>query len=248
VQVFPTTQWTALAMASLNGETVAREALVTFYQRYRAPVQQVLRLRGCPQADLDDVTHDFFLHLMGSASLRRADRTRGRFRSYLLGTLMHYLADVHDRRMAQKRGGGALHVSLDEPGSDVEPRSPQPAVPPALVLEFDRAWALAVLHDAMAALSAEHEAAGTQGSFELLKSFLPGATARISYEDAAARTGRPLATVKSDILRMRRRLRELVRGRIAETLSAPHELEDEMAYLQEVLLDRGSALAESRGD
>lgn len=247
--IFPTTRWSVLAQATLNGETAAGEALTEFYGRYRVPLQRVLRLRGVPEADVDDLTHDFVLHLLRTSSLRRADRERGRFRSYLLGALLHFLADARDRRFAQKRGAGAAHVSLEERAEADEP-APISVLsgPPELVQEFERSWAVAILNDSLAHLRAEFIRESSDGQFGVLQRFLPGAREPMSYETAAALLGRPLATVKSDILRLRRRLRELVRATLAETVAAPHEVDAEMRHLQTVLMDRGSALgAESAG-
>ena len=114
MEIFPTTRWSVLAQATLNGETDATEALADFCRHYRGPIQRVLRLRGVAEADVDDLTQEFLLHLVRSSSLRRADRARGRFRSFLLGALLHFLADQNDRRLAQKRGAGAPHLSFDE--------------------------------------------------------------------------------------------------------------------------------------
>ena len=114
MEIFPTTRWSVLAQATLNGETDATEALADFCRHYRGPIQRVLRLRGVAEADVDDLTQEFLLHLLRSSSLRRADRARGRFRSFLLGALLHFLADQNDRRLAQKRGAGAPHLSFDE--------------------------------------------------------------------------------------------------------------------------------------
>lgn len=243
MQIFPTTRWSVLAQATLNGETDAGIALAEFYRRYQGPIQRALRWRGVPDADVEDLTHDFLLHLLRASSLRRADRERGRFRNFLLGALLHFLADAQDRRMAQKRGAGAAHVSLDQPESDSgEPSAPVVAAPPALVQEFDRSWAIAILNDSLTRLEAEFIRDGNAEQFAVFRRFLPGASEPMPYEAAAERLGRPLATIKSDILRLRRRLRELVRGTIAETVSAPHEIDAEMRHLQAVLLDRGSEL------
>ena len=244
MEIFPTTRWSILAQATLNGETAASDALEEFCRRYREPIQRVLRVRGVPEADVDDLTQDFLLHLLRSSSLRRADRERGRFRSFLLGALLHFLADIRDRRLTQKRGAGAPHVSLDEtPASDGGGQVPLAVASPALVLEFDRTWALTILSDSLSELQSEYIRAEKSLAFSVLQQFLPGASQTLSYDEAAARLGRPIATVKSDVLRLRRRLRDSVRRAVAQTVDAPHEVQSEMQHLQEVLMDRGSDLA-----
>jgi RNA polymerase sigma-70 factor (ECF subfamily) len=243
MELFPTTRWSILARATLNGENAAREALAEFCRRYHAPIQQVLRIRGVREEDIDDLTHDFFLQLLQSSSLKRADRERGRFRSFLSGALVHFLADQQDRRQALKRGGGSLHVSLDESpsGTDITRHALQEA-PPSLALEFDRSWALNILNASLAEIQSEYADAHNPGVFTILQEFLPGARQTMSYDEAATRLGRPLATVKSDVLRLRRRLRDSVRRAVAQTVDAPHEIDSEMRHLQAVLLDRGSDL------
>src|SRR5437588_4079337 len=111
---FPSTMWSDIAVATLSGDTRAAQALENFCQRYREPVRQFIRLRGWDESGAEDLTHEFFLHLMQQSSLKRADRTRGRFRSFLLGALARFLHDERDRRHALKRGSGQKPDSLDE--------------------------------------------------------------------------------------------------------------------------------------
>src|SRR6187402_1710593 len=110
---FPTTHWTQLAQATLNGDTAASEALGQFFLNYRAPVVASLHRRGLPEARVEDMAQDFFLQLMKRSALKRADRDMGRFRAYLSGALTKFLADDVDRNHTQKRGGGIAPVSLD---------------------------------------------------------------------------------------------------------------------------------------
>src|SRR5258708_34754295 len=110
---FPTTQWSLLARASLHGETSARQALEDLCHRYWLPLHKYIRSRGYPEAEAQDLTQGFFLHLLEHATLKKADPLQGRFRSFLLGALVRFLGDQRDRRDAKKRGGGALHLNLD---------------------------------------------------------------------------------------------------------------------------------------
>src|SRR5688572_2518143 len=110
---FPTTQWSLLAQATLNDEPAGRQALGEFHRKYRKPVVEFLHRRGMPPHDAEDMAHGFFVHLMEKATLRRADATRGRFRSFLLGALVRHLSQAHEQRAAAKRGGGIPPVSLE---------------------------------------------------------------------------------------------------------------------------------------
>jgi len=129
---FPATQWTMLALATLNGDGAGRQALAAFHRQYRGPVVEFLRRRGLAPPDAEDTAHGFFVHLMEKAALRRADSTRGRFRSFLLGALVRHLAHEREAKAAAKRGGGTAVVSLEA----VSAIGDEPAVPPAE--EFER--------------------------------------------------------------------------------------------------------------
>src|SRR5262245_21736444 len=110
---FPTTQWSLLAQVSLRGDSTGREALAEFFRRYREPIRTFIERRGTSSAEAEDLTQEFFVHVMEKTTLRRADATRGRFRSFLLGALVRFLAHARDRHAAQKRGSGAPLVPLD---------------------------------------------------------------------------------------------------------------------------------------
>src|SRR5688572_7575718 len=144
--IFPTTHWSLLAKASLNGDTVGRQALEELCRHYWAPLNQFIRWRGHTETEAEDLTQEFLLHLLDHSTLQRADRLRGKFRSLLLGALVRFLSDERDRRNAQKRGGQQVHVSLDTDDSDTgRPEAAGTAEEGAL---FDRAWALTILKSA----------------------------------------------------------------------------------------------------
>jgi len=235
---FPTTQWSLLAKASLNGESAARQALEELCRRYWMPVQQFIRSRGYTAAEAQDLTQEFILHLLEHSTLKRADRLRGRFRSFLLGALLRFLADENDRRRAQKRGSGAAHLNIDEEAAGLAAIAPPDAV------WFDREWALVTLENALKTVQSEFESSGESRRFDVLRHFLPGSLRAPSYEEAAAQLGLSLAGLKSELHRLRQRFRGLVRQEVANTVSAPHEIDAEMNHLQEVLMDRGSELGE----
>lgn len=216
----------------MNGESGARQALEDLCRRYWSPLKQFIRLRGYNEAEAEDLTQEFLLHVLEHSTLKRADRQVGRFRSFLLGALSRFLADAYDRRQAQKRGGGMSHISVDPH----EPNFEIPAEGNEIV--FDREWALVILENALKGVSQEWS--GSESRFAILRRFLPGALETPSYEAAAAQLQLSVPALKSELHRLRQRFKALVRQEIANTVSAPHEIEQEMSYLQQVLMDRGN--------
>jgi RNA polymerase sigma factor (sigma-70 family) len=230
---FPTTQWSLLAQASLSGETSARQALEELCRRYWSPLHQFIRVRGHTDAEAQDLTQEFILHLIEHSTLQKADRLRGRFRSFLLGALVRFLADQYDRRRAQKRGSGAVHLNLDDAESQLASRSDHDTS------LFDREWALAILENSLRAVQTEFEPRLGPSRFALLRTFLPGSIHAPSYEQAAQQLDLSVPALKSELHRLRQRFKSLVRQEVANTVSAPHEIDEEMTHLQQVLMDRG---------
>jgi RNA polymerase sigma-70 factor (ECF subfamily) len=177
------------------------------------------------------------LHVVQKGLFSRADPFRGRFRSFLLGALVRFLADVRDRHLALKRGGRLAHISLEE-WSETGPHSVHP---PDFVLAFDRGWAVALLEAALARVRAEYAAENKADQFLALVRFLPGAGAPPPYEEGARESDLSLPAFKSELHRFRMRIRTALREDIAQTVSAPHEIEVEFGHLREVLMDRSHA-------
>jgi len=144
---------------------------------------------------------------------------------------------VTDKQGALNRGGGRQHLSLDVDGI---PDDRQVVGAPDTAL-FDREWGLGILESALQRVRSEYEDRHRQDLFAQLQQFLPGSARRVPYEQAAQELGIPLAALKTEIHRLRRRLRALVHEEVAMTVSAPHEVEPEMAYLQEVLMRHSAA-------
>lgn len=234
---FPTTHWSLLARATSSGDDQARRALEELCRRYWAPVNQFVQFRGRRDAEAEDLTQEFFLHVCRHSTFSRADRMRGRFRSFLLGALVKFLANESDRAQAQKRGGGTADLRLDDMDDTTAP-----SAPPGALDGFDRKWATTVLANAMERVRGEFADDGRREVFGALKDFLPGAAAPPSYEAAAERAGSSVAAFKSEVHRLRLRFRALIREEVAATVSAPHEIEEELAHLQTVLMDRGQHL------
>jgi RNA polymerase sigma-70 factor (ECF subfamily) len=228
---FPATEWSLLARATLNGEASASEALAEFCRRYREPVVRFICLRGVSPLDAEDLAHDFMLHLMEKSTLRRADAGRGRFRSFLIGALVRFLRDVHQRRTSQKHGGGHSPVSLDAP----EMTDTQPALPADDATAFDREWALRLLQLTLDGLQSEYARASRAEVYSVVRNYLPGSVASPPYEESAAKLGLTLGAFKTEVHRLRQRFRERLQREVAATLSLPEEIEEEFAYLGQVL-------------
>lgn len=232
---FPTTRWTLLAEATLAGDAHGQKALDDLCMAYRRPVEAFLLARGVRNEEMEDLVQDFFLRWLRSRAWKRADRERGRFRTFLLGGVMHTLAHHRSKGFAEKRGGGAETDSLDELAEDgIEPVCP--SAPD--VMEFDRGWAVALVENALADIARETQARGRGDEFEVLRHFLPGADETPTLEEAAARLGSNANAVKAAVHRLRSRFRELVRAAVARSVSAPHEVEEELVYLRSLLISQ----------
>jgi RNA polymerase sigma-70 factor (ECF subfamily) len=185
--------------------------------------------------EAEDLTQTFFAQLLSKNYLASADRERGRFRTFLLGSMNHFLANQWNRDRAQKRGGHCEFISLEQvadPGGLV----PDPAhywTPERL---YERRWAETVLANVLDRLRAEFDGA-TVKRFEVLKSFLTDFRGTVSYQEAARLLGMTESAIKSAINRLRQRWRELMREEIAQTLQVvtEKEVDEEIRYLIEVL-------------
>ena len=235
---FPTTHWSALAKATLNSDLPARRALDELCRRYWSPLKQFIRWRGYNEADAEDLTQEFILYLLEHSTLNAVDRQKGLFRSFLLGALTRFLCDDFDRRNALKRGKGVTHVSVDV--VDV------PAANATDSDSFDREWALVILENVFQQVQKEFERDEALNRFAVLRNYLPGAIETPSYEAAAAELALSVPAVTSEVHRMRQRFKVLLREEVARTVSSPHELAGEMAYLRTVLMDRGNDLGPSQ--
>jgi len=223
---FRTTRWTQVSRAKADSPE-GRRALAELCNAYYEPVAEFLR---CELRDADaarELTHDFFAHMLAGGTIARAGQERGRFRSYLLGAVKHFLSHQREAQRRLKRGGGAENLSLN----DTEARS----VPDAGVLSpdaaFDRQWALTVVAHALDALRQECVADGRADFFELAKPWLTGDTARGDQAALAANCGMSATALKVAVHRLKRRFRELLKVEVAGTLDDPALVEAEMRAL-----------------
>lgn len=228
---FPSTHWGLLAQATLHGDAAATGALTEFCRRYREPIVRFIRWRGFSDVEAEDVAHDFLLHLLEKSVLRRADATRGRFRSYLLGTLVRFLGDVRDRRDALKRGGAAVRLDW----SEAEEMGELTTAPAVEAETFDRAWALGLLGLALRRVEEDYVRQGRAADYAVLRDYVPGGLRPPAYEEAAARLEQNPAAFKTEVHRLRLRFRAALRAEIAGTVTSPEEIDEEIAYLGRVL-------------
>lgn len=240
---FPTTRWDELAVASLHGDAEARRALDDFCRRYWGPVNRFIRRKGHSEAEAADLTQDFFLNFIEARSWRRADPQRGKFRTFLLGALVHRLAKSRAHGGRLKRGGGAEMVGLDDAAGEGYADGTMPSVAPAEAAHFDREWALGVLSAALAEVRADYAVRGKERHYEALRCFLSAQPAAPAYETVAADLGLGLAALKSEIFRLRRVFRAALHREISRTLTDPRQVQDELRYLRSVLAGQ---LPESR--
>lgn len=232
---FATTRWSLVRAAASTNSGVSRDALQELCRTYWQPVYAFIRRAWSSQtADAADLAQGFFADLLSDGSIARANRDIGRFRSFLIGALKHFLMDERDRARALKRGGQVEVVSLDvglaesrygELASPVE--SPDHA--------YDRAWALSVLDQALRRLREEFEISGRGRLFDELKGFLTGDGRATSYAAAAQGLHLTEGAAKMTVTRMRQRFRAIVRQELAQTVVTAEELEEELRHFAAAL-------------
>jgi len=231
---FTTTHWSVVLAAKNNDSSGAAEALETLCRTYWPPLYAYIRRDGYSPEDAKDLTQQFFARLLEKDHLRHLRDQRGKFRSFLLTFLKHFLTDERDRARAQKRGGGRTFISLDE--TSVEEHRFLEAVhqlnPDQL---FERRWAQTILDRALHRLREEYRATGKSDLFDQLKDLQPGAHGPTSYAQLGAQFGMTEAALKSAVHRLRQRHRELLREEIAQTVARPEEIDEEIRYLLSVL-------------
>jgi RNA polymerase sigma factor (sigma-70 family) len=231
---FVSTHWSVVLAAGRESSPDAQAALGTLCGNYWYPLYAFVRREGHGPEDAADLTQEFFSRLMTPGALAGVDRAKGRFRSFLLGSMRHLIANEWNRAQRQKRGGGSAHFSLDalaaeeryelEPADDLSPDK-----------VFERRWAEAVLDRVTRRLQEEFTSAGIARRFDELKVFLLSGDEPPSYAESAARLEMTEGAVRTAIHRMRQRYGELFREEIAQTVASPQEVEEELRHFVAVL-------------
>jgi RNA polymerase sigma-70 factor (ECF subfamily) len=227
---FVTTRWSLVLAAGARTSAESRKALETLCRLYWYPLYAYVRRRGYDADESQDLTQGFFARLIEKHAVQAADPHRGRFRSYLLACLKHFLANEWDRAGAQKRGGGRTVISLDVRDAEGRYRL-EPADELTAERLFERRWALTLLEMVLAELWRQYQRDGRQRLFDRLKGFLGGGPAGGPYSRVAEELGMTEAAVKVAVHRLRRRYRELLREHIARTVASPEDVDDEVRQL-----------------
>jgi RNA polymerase sigma-70 factor (ECF subfamily) len=231
---FGTTHWSVVCQAGAAPSPEAEAALEKLCRAYWKPVYGFIRWRGYAQEDAEDLTQEFFAQLLSRSDLSGLDRARGKFRSFLIACLNHFLAKDWRERNALKRGGGRTFVPLD--GVDTEERFETGLVSGADAhAQFDRRWAMVILDQALTALREEQAVAGRGDFFSELRPFLMPTSAEAGYKEVAERLRVTPGAIGTAVHRLRQRYRELVREAVAQTVNSPLEVEEEMRHLLQVL-------------
>lgn len=236
--LFASTRWTIIREAgeSQASPSQSLNALSELCRIYWRPVYLFLRRQGTAQHDAQDLTQGFFADLIESRAYKRADQAKGRFRSFLLGSLKHFVADTRDRERAQKRGGGVAPVQLDEAAiseAEVQAARSDNWSPDRV---YEREWAAALLRQALDRLDQECVLAGKSALFDGLKSHLAaGAGTAIPYEELATALARPAVTLRSDVSRLRSRYRVILREEVSGTVLDASEVDEELRHLCQAL-------------
>jgi DNA-directed RNA polymerase specialized sigma24 family protein len=228
-QYFVTTQW-SVVLAANEGTLEADAALEQLCSVYWWPLYAFIRRRGYEAHDAEDLTQEFFFRLLAKDYLRAVDRSKGKFRSFLLSSLEHFLANEWRNAHTQKRGGKFSFVSADiESAEQKYLQVPSAGLSPEKL--FEQQWVTTLLDRTVARLRDEWVASGKEGQFENLRIFLTGEKRASSYAILADQLKTTTAALKMAVSRMRKRYGELLREEIGNTLSANEEVDEEMRSL-----------------
>lgn len=231
---FATTHWSTVLAAGRKSSPEAAAALERLCCTYWYPLYLYVRRQGKESYDAQDIVQEFFARLLGQNFLENVRPEKGKFRSFLLGAMNHFLANEWHRSRAEKRGGGRAAVHLDAQSSEERYQlEPVSDLTPEKIYERD--WALIVLDQALARLHEEFVAVGKAQVFDQLKVFLEVGAKSGDYVPVGKKLHMAGSAVAVAVHRLRQRYRELVRAEIAHTVTSPADIEDEMQHLFAVL-------------
>ena len=227
---FATTHWSLVVAAGRRSSPASATALADLCQRYWYPLYVYVRRRVTSIEEARDLTQEFFARLLERNTLALADPDRGRFRSFLLTALKHFLINEWEKTKAQKRGGGRRALALDFDAKESQlTLEPVHAWTPERL--YERHWALALLDQVLGQLRQEYQAAAKGPLFDHLKGFLVGESAAATYADTARVLDMTEGAVKVAAHRLRKRYRELLRHEVSQTVAEEAEVEDEIRAL-----------------
>jgi RNA polymerase sigma factor (sigma-70 family) len=230
---FPTTAWTQVLSAGRRSDTQGTGALASLCERYWQPIYAYVRRRGFSSDEAQDLTQEFFARVLEKNYIERADRSKGRFRSFLLSSLQYFLCDEGDRQRALKRGGGQASLPFEvHDGEECYRQEPRHDETPERI--FERRWALALLDRVLLRLREDCIRHGRGEHFDRLKGFLLE-RGDAPYAAVAADLGMSEGALKVAIHRMRKKYRDFFRDEIADTVDSPDEVQGEIQYLLNAL-------------
>lgn len=239
---FRHTQWSVVLTAGQTDSPEAREALAELCQAYWHPVYAFIRRRGHEVEPAKDLTQEFFSRLIEKQYVRSADRERGRFRTFLLVCVEHFLSHERNKERARKRGGDYIFVALDDALAE-ERYGAEPLDEMSPDKLFDQRWAMTLLERSLQELKQEYAQAGKAAQFDALEVFLSGAKeAPCSYAELGSRLDLTEGAARQAAFRMRSRFGELLRTALAQTVAGPQELEMEMNHLRAALSSPSAGL------
>ncbi len=235
VATFATTHWSVIAACAKDeASTEANAALTQLCRDYWPPLYSFVRRRGYNSHDAQDLVQGFFVNFLRNKGYAQTDRRKGKFRTFLLASLKHYISDVWDRERALKRGGDCQFVVLDEEISEIEKMWTNES---AAVLnedqEYERRWAAALVSRALQRLSAE--SVSKKRIFRELRPFLSGGIGLPTQEEVAQRLEMPIETLRSHLSRLRARYREILREEVARTVAQNDNVDEELRHLCGIL-------------
>jgi RNA polymerase sigma factor (sigma-70 family) len=233
---FQATRWTLILSARQSDSTeIAEKALSNFCEAYWPPLYAFLRHRGHASPEAQDLVQGFFAHMLEQNTLSRADQEKGRLRTFLLGSLQNFLFNEYDRARALKRGGNRQIVSIEEHLPEVEASMMETAYV-SDSRSYDLVWASHIVKRAWQHLETAFETEGKAEWLEVLRPFVAGGgRTPLSQEHAAEKLGVPIATLRTWLSRLRQRYREALRTEVANTVSDPAEVDQELHYLYQIL-------------
>lgn len=228
---FTATHWSIVLAAAGTDSPAARDALARLCRDYWQPLYTYVRRRGCDAHEAEDLTQDFFARLLEKDWLKQVQPEKGRFRSFLLAALNHFLSNEWDKQRRLKRGGGVTLVSLDETRDEERRLHAEPADGLTPERAFERRWALTLLERALKALEADWTAKGRAAEFAALQGFLSAMPEGDAYARAAAQLSATEGAVRVAVHRLRKRMGEHLRREIAQTVTSAAEVEAELREL-----------------
>jgi len=232
--VFATTHWSVVLAAGHSSAPGAQEALEKLCRAYWYPLYVYVRRQGNGPQDAQDLTQDFFSRLLEKKYLAMADRARGKFRTFLLGSLKNFLVNEWRRAGRLKRGGDLTFVSFD--ANEAEERyAGEPIDETNSTNVYERQWAVALIEQVFSMLRGEYAAAGKAKLFEALRVYVWGEGSSPPYSEIGPQFNLTQGAAKMAVSRLRQRFRELLRGEVAHTVARPEDIDGELRHLIAVL-------------